>query len=66
MSVGQSQISYMWNMRPDPHYIHAKFGEDSLKTKIVMGKNNNRGRWGRMGHLTSDTSGEKRLNLNLN
>ena len=29
----------MWNMRPDPPYIPAKFGEDSLKPKKVMAKN---------------------------
>ena len=29
----------MWNMGPDPPYISAKFGEDSLKPKKVMAKN---------------------------
>ena len=29
----------MWNMRPDPPYNPAKFGEDSLKPKQVMTKN---------------------------
>ena len=29
----------MWNMRPDPPYIPAKCGEDSLKPKKVMAKN---------------------------
>ena len=29
----------MWNMRPDPPYIPAKIGEDSLKPKRVMAKN---------------------------
>ena len=29
----------MWNMWPDPPYIPAKFGEDSLKLKQVMTKN---------------------------
>ena len=29
----------MWNMWPDPPYIPAKFGEDSLKPKKVMTKN---------------------------
>jgi len=28
----------MWNMGPDPPYIPAKFGEDSLKPKKVMAK----------------------------
>ena len=28
----------MWNMRLDPPYIPAKFGEDSLKPKKVMAK----------------------------
>ena len=29
----------MWNMWPEPPYIPAKFGEDSLKPKKVMAKN---------------------------
>ena len=28
----------MWNMRPNPRYIPAKFGEDSLKPEKVMAK----------------------------
>ena len=35
-SVGQSPKSFILNMGPDPFYIHAKFGEDSLKPKKVM------------------------------
>ena len=49
----------MLNMGPDPLYIHAKFGEDSLKPKKVVAKKHQNFNWNNKNNKNNKNNNNK-------